>query len=196
MIKPECKIEYSPDCDFIIGVDNREWMQISTADNNVTWKIFPRNIPKEYIGEKAPEQEEITNTLICETQETADDCRGFIADFINRGYGEKFSAGDGWLVALDLQDIAGVLSEGMRYCKLECDSKDASDTVFRFFEKVKVKDAKGVLMCVYCEENALSIYNGIIEALYDTANKNCVIMQQCVVDKALKNQAVVHIFCS
>jgi len=53
MFKTGCRIERSAECDYIIGKDNNIWMQIFAAGNNVVWKFFSRNIPKEFIGEKA-----------------------------------------------------------------------------------------------------------------------------------------------
>ena len=52
MFKTACKIERSAECDYIIGKDNNIWMQIFAAGNDVVWKIFSRNIPKEFTGEK------------------------------------------------------------------------------------------------------------------------------------------------
>ena len=199
MFKTDCKIEYSAECDYIIGKDNNIWMQISTAGNEVVLKIFPRNIPKEFIGEKAQERAELTYTLICETQEAALNCRRYLADFIDSGYGEKWYTGDGWLLAMDFQDITDVLTDKMRYSEFKCDNKEVSTTFLNFFEESNLKDAKSILLCVYIasyEKNTLIGYNEITEKLHEATSKNCVIMQQCLVDKIIENNTAVRILYS
>ena len=190
MLEVGCRIEHSAECDYITGKDNRVWMQISDTGNNVLWKFFMYNIPKEYIGENTQEFAEKIYTIVCETSDSALRCRNFLADFIDRGYGEKGRCGEGWLVALDLQDIKEVISEKMYYCEFGCKNNDIVNIDSNFFVDSNISGSKGILVCAYCslcEENILLSCNEIIAKLYEAASENCVITQQYTVDKSLKN---------
>ena len=192
MLNPECKIESSANCNYIIGKDNRVWMQISSKENNVILKLFQRNIPAEFIGEN--DVKELTYTLTCKTPEAAFRCKSFFTDFIDRGYGEKWCRGEGWLIALDLQDITEVLSKEMRYHEFECDSNNISNVASNFFKEIGFIDTQNVLVCVYIahrEENISSVYDEIIEALHEASHGNCVVVQQCVMDKIMETKTTV-----
>ena len=174
-------------------------MRISTVENNVAWKIFPRNIPEEYIGDKAQNREELINTMICETKDDTSICRQFITDFIDSGYGEKRYGGNGWIIALDLQDVTEVLRGEMHYYKFKCDGNEVPNTFLNFLAKINIKDAKSLLICVCndsCEENKLSLYNAIMEIIYGVTSENCVIAQQCVMGKNIEKKTVINIICS
>lgn len=193
MLTPECKIESSANCNYIIGKDNRVWMQISHVENNVVLKLFPCNVPIEFIGEN--ETKELTYKIICENPEAAVRCKGFLADFIDRGYGEKWCRGEGWLIALDLQDITEVLSKEMRYHEFEYDSNNISNVASNFFKEIRFIDTKNVLLCVYIahrEENTSSVYDEIMEALHEASHGNYVVVQQCVMDNMIGNKTVVR----
>lgn len=192
MLNPECKIESSANYDYIIDKDNRVWMQISSKENNVILKLFQRNIPGEFIGKN--EGKELTYTLTCQTPEAAFRCKSFLTDFIDRGYGEKWCRGDGWLIALDLQDITEVLSKEMRYHEFECDKNEISSAVSNFFKESKAKHVKGILICVYvadCKENTLLVCDEIMEVLHEASHGNCVVVQQCVMDKTIETKTTV-----
>lgn len=196
MFRSECKIKHSADCDFIIGRDNKTWMQISAMDNEVFWKIFPCNIPKEFIGEKSQELTALTYSMVCGTREDAIQCKHFISDFIDCGYGEKYCNGDGWMLAMDLQDIVKFLAEKNCYRELICDSPEFTNTILNFFKKDDINNAKEVLICVRngaCDENALLAYNAVMENLGESILENRVILHQCVKDNSIKNKILVSI---
>ena len=191
MVESECRIEHSSECDCVIGKDERVWMQISSKENNVILKLFQRNIPAGFIGEN--EGKELTYTLTCKTPEAAFRCKSFLADFIDRGYGEKWCRGEGWLIALDLQDIIRTFSKEMHYHEFERDKVEISSEISNFFKESKAQHAKGIIICVYvadCEENTLLVYNEIMAVLHEVSHENCVV-QQCVMDRTMETKTTV-----
>ena len=95
-----CRIQYFDDHAYIIDQKNNVWVKISSVGCNVEFKIFPQNIPTEYIGKKT--QEKIEGTILCESPEQAKLCVSAMLSFIENGYGEKRC----WLIGLDMEDLA------------------------------------------------------------------------------------------
>ena len=181
---------------YIIDKEDKAWMKISSKDSDVHLSVFPKNIPAALIGEGAGTKEELKYNISCNTSERANECKRFLADFIDGGYGEKYNRGEGgWLVGLDLGDLTDVFSENMQYVSFLFDGADIEEVSKSI---INIKNAKGIFACVCTdyEEASLDNYSLIVGKIYEEVSEDCNVIQQCVADKSINNKTVIHILYS
>lgn len=182
----------------IVDSKGKVWMRITFEKEHVYLTVLTHNIPSAYIGEKAKAIEERKCDIYCETEENAQRCKQFLSDFIVIGYGDSsLNAERQWLIALDLADLMSVISSGtMLYHALELDIYDTEKTVRELCREHRSNDLKELLVCVYTRSNdpdALAAYDSAISSFQAALPDDVAFMQQCIPDKSLKSNAIVHV---
>ena len=135
----------------ILIKDNPEntWMKIYSAGKTVELKLFPKNIPKSYIGSEAQANEELTYDILCETEEDAIECKNFLSVFFVIGYG-KPDTKRGWLCALDLEDITHIFSSRVTYYyKISYDAMKTSVNTLDYYKERGLKTIKTLFVCTH-----------------------------------------------
>ena len=174
------------------------WMQISPDGCKLELKIFPRNIPKEYIGESAKTREEICYSIAAQTEGLSLKCKDFLLDFLDLGYGERIQNGEpGWLFALDLQDLYEFFSLGdASYQEIMIDDAEKTESLSLFCQKLNLENKKAVLVCLYksFEEDSLEKNQILFEEFSQRLSQDCLFLMQYIPSITIGNGAKIHVF--
>ena len=185
----------SPEVDLVgetLIKDNFEnaWMKMSVSGKTALLKIFPKCIPQSYIGKEAKSQEELIYNILCESEEEAEECGRFLADFIVCGYGNPDSS-KGWFCALDLEDITRIFSSANRYRKIPYNSAKKEE-LSALCKEIGLKKSNTVFVCTY--NLHLDAADKITAELANEASDNCIWWNQFVIDEACEGEGAVHLF--
>ena len=177
----------------ILIKDNLEntWMKIYSAGKTVELKLFPKKIPKSYIGSEAQANEELTYDILCETEEDAIECKNFLSVFFVIGYG-KTDSKRGWLCALDLEDITHIFSSDVTYYKVYCDFAKLLENVSSFCKERDLENAKTLFVCTHNVN--LDDADKIAREFSKGVSDDCIIWTQFIMDETIERENSVRVF--
>ena len=174
--------------------DNPEntWMKIYSAGKTVELKLFPKNIPKSYIGSEAQANEELTYDILCETEEDAIECKNFLSVFFVIGYG-KPDTKRGWLCALDLEDITHIFSSRVtHYYKISYDMMKTLANAPDYYKERGLKTIKTLFVCTHNVN--LDEADKIAREFSKGVSDDCMIWNQFIIDESMKRETCVYLF--
>ena len=143
---------------------NEVWGKLESGGNKCVFTIFPRFIPREYLGSGQTIAKKLVNTVFCGTNADAEFCKSELALLIYNGYKSK---GFNWLLPLDFEDLTVIFSGSeIRYINYNTDIDGVKDIIADMNDRIT--HSKKLL--VYIQAGDTAVIHKTYEELCDGIN--------------------------